>query len=77
MKLRAVLQNVPDPRGKQRQDYPLWSILGLIVVSLLSGRRGMRAAFRLGRSLRSYDGKWVTERIKRRTWFRLRLRFRR
>ena len=51
MKLRAVLQNVPDPRGKQGQDYLLWSILGLIVVSLLSGRRGMLAAFRLGRSL--------------------------
>jgi len=29
-----MLQNVPDPRGKQGQDYFLWSILGLIVVSL-------------------------------------------
>jgi hypothetical protein len=39
MKLRPVLQNVPDPRGKQRQDYFLWSILGLIVALLLCGRR--------------------------------------
>jgi hypothetical protein len=46
-----MLQNVPDPRGKQGQDYFLWSILGLIVVSLLCGRRGMLAAFHLGRSL--------------------------
>ena len=27
MNLRAVLQQVPDPRGKQGQDYRLWSIL--------------------------------------------------
>ena len=46
-----MLQNVPDPRGKQGQDYFLWSILGLIVMSLLCGRRGMLAAFHLGRSL--------------------------
>lgn len=51
MKLRTMLQNVPDPRGKQGQDYFLWSILGLIVVSLLCGRRGMLAAFHLGRCL--------------------------
>jgi DDE_Tnp_1-associated/Transposase DDE domain len=51
MKLRTVLQSVPDPRGKQGQDYFLWSILSLIVVSMLCGRRGCLAAFRLGRSL--------------------------
>jgi len=51
MNLRAVLEKVPDPRGKQGQDYRLWSILSLIVVSLLCGRRGLRAAFFLGRSL--------------------------
>ena len=51
MNLRAVLQQVPDPRGKQGQDYRLWSILSLIAVSLLCGRRGLRAAFFLGRSL--------------------------
>ena len=42
---------VPDPRGKQGQDYKLWSILSLIILSLLCGRRGMKAAFVLGRGL--------------------------
>jgi hypothetical protein len=41
------LPRVPDPRGKQGQDYLLRSILRLIVVSLLCGRRGMKAAFLL------------------------------
>lgn len=51
MNLRSILQRIPDPRGKQGRDYRLWSILGLIVVSMLCGRRGMKAAFLLGRSL--------------------------
>lgn len=51
MQLNAILQQVPDPRGKQGQDYKLWSILSLIILSLLCGRRGMKAAFVLGRSL--------------------------
>jgi hypothetical protein len=51
MNLKTVLRSVPDPRGKQGQDYFLWSILSLIVVSLLCGRRGCLAAFHLGRSL--------------------------
>ena len=51
MKLRAVLESVPDPRGKRGQEYFLWSILALIVASMLCGRRGCAAAFRLGRSL--------------------------
>ena len=29
MKLKEILQKVPDPRGKQGQDYTLWSILSL------------------------------------------------
>ena len=51
MSLRLVLQQMPDPRGRQGQDYRLWSILSLIMVSMLCGRRGMKAAFLLGRSL--------------------------
>ena len=51
MNLKIILREVPDPRGKQGRDYRLWSILGLIVVSLLCGRRGLRAAFFLGRGL--------------------------
>lgn len=51
MQLKPILQQVPDPRGKQGQDYKLWSILSLIILSLLCGRRGMKAAFVLGRGL--------------------------
>jgi len=49
--LKAALERIPDPRGRQGKDYRLWSILALIIVSLLLGRRGMKAAFLLGRSL--------------------------
>src|SRR5450759_2647596 len=41
----------PGPRGKQGQDYTLWSILSLVMVGLLCGRRGLKAAFLLGRSM--------------------------
>jgi len=51
LQLKPILQQVPDPRGKQGQDYKLWSILSLIILSLLCGRRGMKAAFVLGRGL--------------------------
>jgi hypothetical protein len=51
MELKKVLERIPDPRGRQGRDYRLWSILGLILVSMLCGRRGMKAAFHLGRSL--------------------------
>ncbi len=51
MTINELLRQVPDPRGKQGQDYALWSLLALIVVSFLCGRRGLMAAFRLGRSL--------------------------
>jgi len=51
MHLKSVLREVPDPRGKQGRDYRLWSILSLILVSMLCGRRGIRAAFFLGRRL--------------------------
>ena len=44
MNLKSVLREVPDPRGRQGRDYRLWSILGLILVSMLCGRRGIRAA---------------------------------
>jgi hypothetical protein len=47
MELKKVLERIPDPRGRQGRDYRLWSILG----SMLCGRRGMKAAFLLGRSL--------------------------
>jgi len=51
MELKRVLERIQDPRGRQGRDYRLWSILGLILVSMLCGRWGMKAAFLLGRSL--------------------------
>jgi hypothetical protein len=49
--VRSVLRQVDDPRGKQGLQHPLEALLGLILLSMLSGRKGMRAAFRLGRTL--------------------------
>lgn len=49
--VRTVLRQVPDPRGKQGRQHPLEALLGLVLLSMLSGRKGMRAAYRLGRSL--------------------------
>jgi hypothetical protein len=57
MELKKVLERIPDPRGRQGRDYRLWSLLGLILVSILCGRRGMKAAFHLGRSL-TREQKW-------------------
>lgn len=51
MKLKACLEKVHDPRGKQGQDYRLWSILGLIIVGFLCGKQGFMAVFRMGRKL--------------------------
>jgi hypothetical protein len=51
MKLQEIFAQVPDPRGGQGQDYRLWSILSLITVGFLCGRRGLLAVFHLGRSL--------------------------
>ncbi len=50
--VRSVLFEIPDPRGKQGLQHPLEALLGLMLLSILSGRKGMRAAFRLGRRLR-------------------------
>ena len=49
--IKSVLRQVDDPRGKQGLQHPLEALLGLILLSMLSGRKGMRAAFRLGRTL--------------------------
>ena len=49
--LQDVLKKMPDPRGKQGRKYPLWALLGLIVVGILCGRQGLMAVHRLGRKL--------------------------
>ncbi len=49
--VRSVLRQIPDPRGKKGRLHRLEAIIGLMLLSMLSGRRGMLAAHRLGRSL--------------------------
>ena len=51
MSVRSALREIPDPRGKKGRLHSLEAILGLILLSMLMGRTGMMAAFRLGRSL--------------------------
>ena len=46
---------VPDPRGVQGRQHPLAALPGLILLSMTSGRKGMKAAFRLGRSLMQHQ----------------------
>lgn len=49
--VNSLLEEVPDPRGKQGRKHPFIPLLKLILLSMLCGRKGMMAAFRLGRSL--------------------------
>ena len=49
--IRALLRQIPDPRGRKGRQHPLEALIGLMLLSILSGRKGMMAAFRLGRSL--------------------------
>ena len=49
--VEPILHQVPDTRGGQGRQYSLAALLGLILLSMISGRKGMKAAFRLGRSL--------------------------
>lgn len=44
--VESDLQQALD-RGKQEQDFKVWSIPGLIILSLLRGGRGMKAALLL------------------------------
>ncbi len=49
--VRSVLREIPDPRGKKGRLHRLEAILGLILLSMPGGRKGMKAAFHPGRSL--------------------------
>jgi len=48
MELNMVLKLIQDLRGRQGLDDGPWWIFGLILVFMLCGRRGMKAAFFLG-----------------------------
>ena len=49
--VQSFLRQVPDLGGGQGLLHPLNAVLALMLLSLISGRKGMKAAFRLGRSL--------------------------
>ena len=49
--LEKILRQIPDPGGRQGRLRSLHALLGLMILSLLSGRKGMKAAFRMGRNL--------------------------
>ena len=42
---------IPDPKGKQGLKHPLHALLGLMLLAMLSGRKGMMAAGQQGRGL--------------------------
>ena len=49
--VQSVLRQIPDPRGKQGLKHPLHALPGLMLLSMLSGRKGMMAAGQQGRGL--------------------------
>ena len=49
--IRSVLRTIPDPQGKKGRLHRLDAILSLILLSMLSDRKGMKAAFHPGRGL--------------------------
>ena len=51
MKTIALLDRIKDPRSNKGKNYSLKSLLGLVLLGLLCGRRGLMACHRLGRSL--------------------------
>ncbi|MER3480948.1 MAG: hypothetical protein C4327_10845 [Meiothermus sp.] len=48
MSLIEALKKIPDHRGRQGREYPLHALLGLCVVAILSGRKGLRSIARYG-----------------------------
>lgn len=49
--LKEILKQVPDPRGRKGRDYELWSILSLILLGFLCGRRGLLSVYHMGQRL--------------------------
>ena len=49
--VQLILRQVPGPVDLQGIQQPLFAVIGLILLSLMSDRKGMKAAFHLGRSL--------------------------
>ena len=49
--VQSILRQVPDPRVRRGRQHRLFALLGLIMLSLMNGRKDMKAAFQLGQSL--------------------------
>ena len=50
--VHSILRQVPDTlKGKQGLEHPLSALLSLILLSIMNGRKGMKATFHLERSL--------------------------
>ena len=54
--ITALFSSIPDPRKSRGSSYKLPSLLALLLLGVLCGRRGCMAIFRLGRSL-SHDAR--------------------
>jgi hypothetical protein len=48
--MSTAFEQVPDFRDRKGQTYRLWSLLALVLVGFLCGRRGLRAVYRSGRA---------------------------
>jgi hypothetical protein len=46
--LREALEQLPDPRSRQGQRYPLAALLGLVLLAVLNGARSLREIVRFG-----------------------------
>lgn len=46
--LRQALEQLPDPRSRQGQRYPLTPLLGLVLLAVLNGARSLREIVRFG-----------------------------
>ena len=56
--LREVLRQVPDPRSENR-SWPISSLLGLICLGLLAGRKSLAAIHRYGQFLTQQQREWM------------------
>ena len=45
---QSILRQVPDPWDGQGRQHLLFALLGLMLLSSITGRKGMKAAFCLG-----------------------------
>ncbi|MFZ5992995.1 MAG: transposase family protein [Deinococcota bacterium] len=54
MPVLQALQEIPDHRKRQGREYPLHALLGLCVVAILAGHKGVRGMARYDRLSRGF-----------------------